>query len=302
MNNTTFIYNLIGINSDANITYIGKTVNPYKRKLGHFKKYGKHIELNIIDKIDSLKSIDWKPLECFWIQHFKDYGYKLTNKNNGGGGADFKDSKSIESMVKNLLIPINQFDLDGNFIKEWGSIKEAKTAIPCSINSCLSGLYKTAGGYIWKYKKDTSPDFEFNKSLSKGNKVFQFNKNGIFIKEWNSTQEAERKYNKKQSGDNIGSCCRKKQKSAYGYIWSYEPKLELEYYLNRDKKPIGFGEHKYIKVNQHTLDGTFIKEWNSRKEANEFYNIKNDNISKCCSNKQKQTRGFVWTNINHNNK
>lgn len=48
-----------------------------------------------------------------------------------------------------------QFDLSGIFIKEWGSIHEAKRNLgidPSTIVRCCKGRQKTAGGYIWKYK------------------------------------------------------------------------------------------------------------------------------------------------------
>ena len=52
---------------------------------------------------------------------------------------------------KSLQKPILQYDLEGNFIKEWKSIKEAKQ-IYKSIPEMLAGRQKTAGGFIWKYK------------------------------------------------------------------------------------------------------------------------------------------------------
>jgi len=51
---------------------------------------------------------------------------------------------------------ILQFDLHGDFIKEWESIKEAelRTSIcRTSISLCCRNLYKKAGNYIWKYKE-----------------------------------------------------------------------------------------------------------------------------------------------------
>lgn len=52
--------------------------------------------------------------------------------------------------------PINQYDLNGNFIKEWESAKKAvinlKGKYTCSITDCCIGRQKTAYGYIWKYK------------------------------------------------------------------------------------------------------------------------------------------------------
>lgn len=49
-----------------------------------------------------------------------------------------------------------QYDLEGKFIKEWNSIKEAQEQLRCShISMCCRGYkqYRTAGGYIWKYKE-----------------------------------------------------------------------------------------------------------------------------------------------------
>lgn len=53
--------------------------------------------------------------------------------------------------------PVLQYDLQGNFIREWPSmIKiERETGINRhDISQCCLGLYhhKTAGGYLWKYK------------------------------------------------------------------------------------------------------------------------------------------------------
>lgn len=48
---------------------------------------------------------------------------------------------------------ILQYDLQGNFIKEWSSISEAKKQLGINnITNACSGKYKKAGGYIWKYK------------------------------------------------------------------------------------------------------------------------------------------------------
>ena len=50
---------------------------------------------------------------------------------------------------------ILQFSLDGEFIREFNSIKEASEEISISkpaIVHCLKGKTKKAGGYKWKYK------------------------------------------------------------------------------------------------------------------------------------------------------
>jgi group I intron endonuclease len=50
--------------------------------------------------------------------------------------------------------PILQYDLEGNFIKEWIGRTEAKKWLGSGdIAGCLSGKQKQAGGFIWKLKK-----------------------------------------------------------------------------------------------------------------------------------------------------
>lgn len=53
--------------------------------------------------------------------------------------------------------PVLQYDLDGNFIKEWecaSQVQREINIISSNITSCCRGRYgfKTAGGYVWKYK------------------------------------------------------------------------------------------------------------------------------------------------------
>lgn len=49
---------------------------------------------------------------------------------------------------------VKQYDLNGNFIREWESAIEAERQIGVSratIGRCCKGDFKTAGKYIWKY-------------------------------------------------------------------------------------------------------------------------------------------------------
>ena len=52
--------------------------------------------------------------------------------------------------------PVLQFDMKGNFLKEWESCIEAGTTLNLcggSIQRCARGDRKSAFGYIWKYKE-----------------------------------------------------------------------------------------------------------------------------------------------------
>ena len=59
-------------------------------------------------------------------------------------------------------IPINQYDLENNFLKTWPSAKFIKDNIKINIDEALAGRAKTAGGYIWKYEKETNRNREKN--------------------------------------------------------------------------------------------------------------------------------------------
>ena len=49
--------------------------------------------------------------------------------------------------------PILQYDLDGNFIREWECAYDVGKEVNTGIINCLKGRTKTAYGFIWKYKK-----------------------------------------------------------------------------------------------------------------------------------------------------
>lgn len=47
---------------------------------------------------------------------------------------------------------VNQYDLNGNFIKTWSNIALAQRELKiCHISDCCNGKRKTAGKYIWEY-------------------------------------------------------------------------------------------------------------------------------------------------------
>ena len=46
---------------------------------------------------------------------------------------------------------IAQYDIDGNFIKEWPSISDAQSTLNIDhIDKCVNGKRRSAGGFIWR--------------------------------------------------------------------------------------------------------------------------------------------------------
>ena len=59
-----------------------------------------------------------------------------------------------EKISNSLKKPILQYDLDGNFIREWECTSDVGREVSGNICDCLKGRHKTACGFIWKYKED----------------------------------------------------------------------------------------------------------------------------------------------------
>ena len=51
------------------------------------------------------------------------------------------------------------------------------------------------------------------------------------------------------------------------------------------------------KIRQYSLDGAFIKEWESAMQIQRELGFYNSAISACCLNKQKQAYGYIWRHI-----
>ena len=67
----------------------------------------------------------------------------------------FKGPQKDNNWYKAVSKQIYQYSRDGVLIKEWESIQQASTTLGINrsgIGSTCSGRYKSAGGFIWKYK------------------------------------------------------------------------------------------------------------------------------------------------------
>lgn len=56
------------------------------------------------------------------------------------------------NILKKIKKPVLQYSLEGEFIKEWESLKIAEDNNKGYIRGCISGLQRKSGNYIWKYK------------------------------------------------------------------------------------------------------------------------------------------------------
>lgn len=122
----------------------------------------------------------------------------------------------------NIDDTVKQFDLQGNLIAEYTSIKEACkiTGVNKStLNSCLKGKGKTAGGFLWSYGECPKIIIK-SRYVAPKKKVLQYDLNGNYIKTFSTL-------NKAASEIGITNYAIKRNiegytKNAGGYIWKYE--------------------------------------------------------------------------------
>ncbi len=86
----------------------------------------------------------------------------INKKRNSAGGYiwRYKGDELTDNELKHIKKQhlkqqkkiINQYGINGELIREWSSVGEIKKIYP-HINAVLGGRRKTAGGFLWKYKK-----------------------------------------------------------------------------------------------------------------------------------------------------
>lgn len=100
-----------------------------------------------------------------------------------------------ENWISPKSIPVLQYDLDGNFIKEYTSISKANNTINGDVRQALQNLNKysttQAGGFQWRLK--TSENFNLKISSYKYSQekiILCYDSNGNFYKEYPSMVKA----------------------------------------------------------------------------------------------------------------
>lgn len=85
----------------------------------------------------------------------RSHSKKMKGKKKKPHSQEAKDklSKALKGREVTWGKPVLQYDKEGNFIKEWPSTKAAKRETGCSsVWEAACEIYKTSGGYIWKFK------------------------------------------------------------------------------------------------------------------------------------------------------
>jgi len=230
----TKIYLVTNCYGDPNKVYIGKSKMKYGREYAHQKTFGSQITYDYIDEIDSIFKHDWKPLECFWIEQFKTWGFEVLNINEGGGGPSFHSEETKQKLRKPKKEGTGDKIRKSHLGKKVPKLSKALKGKPKPWISIRNKGNKYALGHKLKIesiqiikdklkgRKDSNITIENKrKSASKFRKIIiQLDLDNNPIKEWESLMEIER--NLKFNNGNISLCCQNKQKTAYGFKWKYK--------------------------------------------------------------------------------
>jgi predicted GIY-YIG superfamily endonuclease len=253
----TYIY-ILQDPDTMDVRYVGKTTNPKKRLYQHTNKrvqeYSRRRYLSnwllkllncnkkpimtIIDQTDN----DWKQLEIYWIEQFKNWGFKLVNLTIGGDGVEgYLHTKETIYKLSEIISCISP---DGK--KYSGNCKEIASIIGVSHSAIYNVLYKSITGKVkgWHSFKMHSPNEKYLsnlkvieqckpkisdlcKQVSANNckrlfskPIIQYDKEGNIVCEYESLSEASRQTS--INAQNISAVCLGKNKSAGGYKWKYK--------------------------------------------------------------------------------
>ena len=119
-----------------------------------------------------------------------------------------------------MWIPVLQYDLKGNFVKEWKSISHVqKEAGILDVSWACKGKHHSAGGFQWRYKDGDIP-LKINSARPYRKQVAQLDKHtGDIIRLWDSATEV-----KKVLGINhVTKVCSGygSHKTSGGYKWKF---------------------------------------------------------------------------------
>lgn len=122
-------------------------LNYQKRKVSQYDMLGNHIM--------TFESISTAALLGFNDSNIQDCCVGRS-KSHRGFIWRYAEDTPPEKYKKKQQRSVNQFDMNGEFIRSWESIVSATKELGIggnSITTCCKGGYKSAGGFVWKYNQ-----------------------------------------------------------------------------------------------------------------------------------------------------
>jgi len=187
---------------------------------------------------------------------------------------------------------IYQYNTLGEFIAKYDGFDDLPgTQIEKqNILRVLEGSYKNSNNFIWRndYYDVLPSEILETHYRSNANPIYQYDTDGKFIKMWYSISDAARDLNIK-AGTLSNALNGIRNKILYNFIYRSDyydilPNDVMKQHISKRLKP----------VVQFDLDGNFIKEWNSLKDAKNGLGLKGSNMSLALTKKRQNAYGYIW--------
>lgn len=255
---------------------MGEQYHSCKRFYYAIRQYG---WMNITHEIlfDNLNKKQAGELEKEYILKYRTtnpkYGHNMTT-----GGFGCASTSSFRA--------VDQYDLEGNFIRTYDSCREAARAIGAKNSSWISHVcsnefgHKTAHGYIFRYHGDTVDLNILDNPNWKS--VYRLDDFGEIVEKYKSIAHAALKSGVHQSS--ISKGCKNGWRIGGSY-WCLADNYN-------DFKRVQLYNAK--KVSQYSLNGKHIATYDSISEASEKTGINRVSIRRCIGGSYKKAGGFIW--------
>lgn len=129
-----------------------------------------------------------------------------------------------EKRAQKTMVKVDQYSLEGEYIKTYNSIREAakdnKIINPSQISGVCFGKYKTAGGYIWKFSEKITNRKRHIGFEKKEKAVSMLTNDGRVIRTFENTAIASNHLGYKK-GSQIAACCDGRVGQALGFKWKW---------------------------------------------------------------------------------
>jgi hypothetical protein len=202
----TYIYGLVDPRNNE-IRYIGKTIDPKNRLSGHITESK---DINVVNYrarwLRKLTKIGLKPeiiflrtcssdeYEKYETEYIQIYSNnRLTNSDESGQGNKNRKREVLNRQSENSGRKVYQYDLNGNFIKEYRSTRYTANELGLNhgnIARCCNGIFKHTGGYIFKYEMSNILKLEKPNAVKKV--IIEVDLDGLEVDRWNSIMECSR--------------------------------------------------------------------------------------------------------------
>lgn len=183
------------------------------------------------------------------------------------------------------LRPVYFYDLEGNYLKEYPSLKDAAKEFNIKYPTIAKviKLKKAWRGYFISYDKTDKLDIkDYNLSRFK-NQIYFYNLDGSFYKKYYSYGEASKDLNIPMPNIIDGLKLKCKVKNYYVSTDLLDKYIPIRKPATREQQ-----------LNLFDLDNNYLRSYHNRKEAEEDLNISLKNLS-VAIRLNKSYQGYLWT-------